>query len=75
MNLYWKYGNGSRMGNVCYLCTDRHPACQSTCEKYLAARAEHDRKTAEAKKKYLADKDVDYFRYNSVCKYKKRMRK
>lgn len=75
MNLNWKYRNGSGVDCTCYQCPDRHTACQSTCEKYLAARAEYDKKMAEAKKKYLADKDVDYFRYNSVCKYKKRMRK
>ena len=75
MNTNWKYRHGSGMDCACYQCQDRHPACQSTCEKYLAARAEYDKKMAEAKKKYEADKDADYFRYNSVCKYKKRMRK
>lgn len=75
MNLNWKYRNKKSLDNVCYQCPDRHPACQSTCERYLAARAAHEEKMAEAKKKYAADKDADLFRYNAVCKYRKRMRK
>ena len=71
----WRYRYGSPIKSTCYQCTDRHVGCQGTCEKYLAARADYDQKTAEAKKKYMADKDADYFVYESISKYRKRMRK
>ena len=55
----WKYGHGSEMGNTCY----------------QSAKAEHEQKMAEAKKKYYADKDVEHYLYSTISRYKNRNRK
>lgn len=50
------------MKSVCYNCPDRavvgNRSCHSTCEKYLNAKAEHDRERVEKLDAYLKEKDI-----------------
>lgn len=38
------------MKNTCYNCPDRHELCWNTCERYKAAKAEHERISENARK-------------------------
>lgn len=35
---------------TCHNCTERHPACHDTCERYITEKKERDAKVAEIRK-------------------------
>lgn len=57
---------------VCKDCTDRHPACWGTCEKYLAARRELEKKKAEIAKQNKAAGAANAVQYNAMRKLRRR---
>ena len=57
--------------NVCYNCQERHPACWGSCEKYLAARKEHEARKAEKLKERRIEGAVNAVQYNALKKYRR----
>ena len=54
--------------NTCMDCEDRHPACHDTCEKYQAAKAEH-----EKRKQAIRDaSEFDIYKAKIIRKTKKK---
>lgn len=58
----------------CLNCPDRKPACQSRCEKYLAAKAEHDELVAVIRKAKRAENDIYEYNRSRAIATKKRIR-
>lgn len=63
------------MKPVCYNCPDRWVAdgrrCHDTCEKYIQAKAEHDRERVEKQSADLKAKDIDQVKFESIARIKK----
>lgn len=57
---------------VCKGCQERRQACWGEFSKYLEARAEFERKKADARKKEAADQTVRDLQFNSLARSKRR---
>ena len=64
----------SSIGNCCFECPERHPACHDTCEKYKAAKDVWEAKKRSIKKVRDKYKDYDGFKIETVQRTKKHMR-
>lgn len=64
------------MKNVCHNCPDRWVAdgrsCHGSCEKYIQAKAEHEKQRAEKLADALANKDAEGVKRKSIDRIKKR---
>lgn len=52
----------------CKDCTERHPGCHGTCEKYIQQKADLDAAKAEARKKYEISQGLNAYRYDGISK-------
>lgn len=66
-----EFGMKARFSS-CMYCKTRTVGCHSTCQKYLAEKAEHDRKSEEYKKMKSEEVIVDGFKVRAVQETKKR---
>lgn len=57
---------------VCKDCQERRQACWGECARYIEARAEFEKKKAEAKKKEATDQAVRDLQFNSLARSKRR---
>ncbi len=59
------------MTNVCKDCQDRYPACWGSCPKYLAAKAEHDKRVEARRKANDTRVAINDVQYNGLKKHRK----
>lgn len=52
--------------HTCKDCPDRYSGCHSKCEKYLSAKAEHDKKKEEITKKLKAEGNATSFSKDNI---------
>ena len=51
---------------VCHNCQDRYPACWSSCQKYIDAKAAHEKKKEAREKDKALNEMVDSVHYNGL---------
>lgn len=56
---------------VCKDCRDRYPACWGNGPKYLAARAEHDKKKAEKCAAHRMERAISSVQYTGLRRQRK----
>ena len=56
---------------VCRNCQDRYPACWGSCQKYLDAKAAHEKKKKAREKEMVLNDMIDSVHYNGQ-KYERR---
>lgn len=59
---------------VCKDCKDRHPACWGSCQKYIDARAEHEKQKKARERERLLDDMIDSVHSNGL-KYERRQKR
>ncbi len=59
------------MKSVCHNCPDREVGCHGSCEKYIQAKAEHDRERVEKQDAYLKEKDIKELKFKAVARIRK----
>lgn len=63
------------MKQVCKDCRDRSVGCHGTCQKYLEAKAEHEKEAAKIRKITNDQIDADSFKIQSIASTKRRQRR
>lgn len=63
------------MIKCCYKCEERHPACHSHCERYLAESAEDRARKSEYRKQEAVRYALDGDRIRAIKKIKREGRK
>jgi len=56
---------------VCKGCQERYPACWGSCQKYLEARAELDKKKAAIHNSYMTEKTLNAVQYHGLRRAQK----
>lgn len=60
---------------VCKDCQERYLACWGSCPKYLAARAEHEKKKETIYNSYKDERNINAVRYHGLCRCRKEKEK
>ena len=59
--------------NVCHNCQERHTACWDGCQKYLDAKAEHEKQKKAREKDLITNDMLDSVHYTGL-KYERNRR-
>ena len=60
--------------NVCYNCQDRYTACWGSCQKYIDAKAVHDKQKKAREKDLITNDMLDSVHYTGL-KYERNNRR